>query len=75
MPKLGRVTISFYCYEKRKKTSRPMFEPQGKMELESMVLVDPDPVLAEACLDQVCECVCIVYVYVCICVCRRVCLD
>lgn len=44
-----------------------MFEPQVKMKLESMVLVNPDLVLAKACLDQVCECVCAVCVCVCCC--------
>lgn len=49
---------------KRKKTSRPTFELQGKMKLESMVLVNPDPMLAKACLDEMC-----VYLYyVCLCV-------
>lgn len=42
-------------------TSRSMFEQRGKMKLESMVLVNPDPVLAMACLDEMCTlslCVC-----------------
>ena len=39
---------------KRKKTGRPTFELQGKMKLESMVLVNPDPMLAKACLDEMC---------------------
>lgn len=31
-----------------------MFELQGKMKLEATVLFNPDPVLAKACLDEMC---------------------
>lgn len=73
MRKLGCATrqiVSVVIKERtRKKTSRLMLEPRGKMKLESMVLVNPDQVLAEACLDQVCERVCTA-----VCLCVRLCV-
>lgn len=57
------VLISCFL-KKHTITSRAKFEPQTKMKLESMVFTNSDPVLAMACLDQVCVhvkivCVCV----------------
>ena len=58
--------------QNKKEEIRLTFELQGKIKLESIVLVNPDPVLAEAFLDKMCVRVCVSIVFEQILVCLRV---